>query len=84
VKTCPYCAEAIQDAAVVCRFCQRPFPSATAARAVAVRTDVQQRKRLLVVLIIIGLVGVLSIAGVLALYEFILAPLYRLPGILQL
>ena len=31
MKACPFCAEQIQDAAIICRFCNRDLPQTTAA-----------------------------------------------------
>lgn len=54
MRACPYCAELIQEAAVVCRFCGRDVPSAAvraASKAAAAKTS---RRVLILVAIVLG------------------------------
>ena len=45
MKQCPFCAEDIKDAAIVCRYCGRDLPEATSETAtVGVSTDIQRER----------------------------------------
>jgi hypothetical protein len=57
MKNCPYCAEQIQDAAIICRFCKRDLSTATAVANTGKGTVTVRRGVMWALLAIVGLVG---------------------------
>ena len=64
MKKCPFCAEEIQDKAVVCKHCGRDLAGGRSASAAQLRTDDEKKKANNMVVGCLGCVGLIVLLSV--------------------
>jgi len=74
MKKCPYCAEEIQDAAIVCRYCGKDLVQSQRGPIPQIETPKKKSKSWKIPLIILGVCTILGICIILFLLEDGLPP----------